>query len=264
MTFETLQDLAQRADATTNTEVPLAMIWNQLASGTCTVVEGFFGPARCYLVLSLNERGAREWRGLRLEILERILSGQCQKIVALDLGLAPSTVAMNAREALEAMGGSGRPSRAHPLLMLAAKSARARDFSRVASSSFVCGSESELRVLSVLRPERHLSAALPRAESSVLHQLVEGRSHAEIATLRGTSVRTIANQLASLFRRLSVSGRSDLIHALFASAARSAVVAATDTPPPPPATVRYPRPPVVPAASNELRPSSVRLVASLS
>jgi hypothetical protein len=55
-----------------------------------------------------------------------------------------------------------------------------------------------------MRPERHLSDRLPRAEASVLQYLVEGRSHAEIATLRGTSVRTIANQLASIFLRTTV------------------------------------------------------------
>jgi DNA-binding NarL/FixJ family response regulator len=201
---------------------------------------------------------------LRLEILERILSGQCQKVVGIELGFAPSTVALNARQALEAMGAPGKPSRAHPLLMLAAKAAREQDFSRAASSSFVSGSESELLVLSVMRPERRVSGRLPRAESSVLQHLVEGRSHAEIASLRGTSERTIANQLASIFRRLSVSGRNDLMHSLFASAAPSAVVAAAASTPPPPATVRYPRPPVGPAASNEIRASGVRLIPSLS
>lgn len=259
MTFETLQDPARDADMTTNTEIPLAAVWNQLVSGTCTVVEAFFGPARCYMVLSFSERRAREWPDLHQEILERILSGQCQKVVAIELGLAPSTVAQNARQALEATGASCRPSRAHPLLMLAAKSARERDLSRVASSTFASGSESRLRVLSVMRPEHHLSGRLPRAELSVLQHLVEGRSHAEIASLRGTSVRTIANQLASIFRRLSVSGRNDLIHSLFASGhhlplRRPSTQGA-------PATVRDPRPQVAHEASHEVHSSSVRLVA---
>jgi DNA-binding NarL/FixJ family response regulator len=221
MTFQTLLDIAQQVEAGKSSEIPLALVWCELVDGTSTVVESFFGPARCYVLLADNERPSHKLSGRRLEILERVLSGQCQKSVAIELGLSAATIAVAARQTLALMGVAATTSRAHPFLMLAAKSAREGDLSRVASHSIVDGSGTKLRCLSIPRPERHLHGQLPSAEFAVMCYLVEGHSHREIAKLRHTSVRTIANQLASIFRRQGVSGRSELIHALFASSLAS-------------------------------------------
>jgi len=218
MTLETIRDVAgQFEPGRTSSEVPMALVWSQLVDGTSTVVEGFFGPARCYLVLANNERPLRKLSGRRLEVLERVLSGQCQKIVAIELGLSAATIAVSARQALALMGVAMTTSRVNPFLMLAAKSAREGDFRRVASFSFFDGAGVELQCLSMPRPEQRMRGLLPAAEFEVVRYLVEGHSHREIATLRQTSVRTIANQLASVFRRQGVSGRSELIHSLFVS-----------------------------------------------
>jgi DNA-binding CsgD family transcriptional regulator len=48
-------------------------------------------------------------------------------------------------------------------------------------------------------------------ESEVLLQLLEGLSNEEIATERGVSARTVANQVASVFRKLGVSSRGELV-----------------------------------------------------
>jgi len=72
------------------------------------------------------------------------------------------------------------------------------------------------RVVSVARPESVLAPRLPTAEFDILRGLVEGHSHVGMARLRGTSKRTIANQVASVFRRLGVTCRMELIHRLFA------------------------------------------------
>ena len=55
------------------------------------------------------------------------------------------------------------------------------------------------------------SANLSSAESYVLRHILAGRSNAEIAGLRGCSARTIANQVASLFRKLGVRSRLELV-----------------------------------------------------
>jgi DNA-binding CsgD family transcriptional regulator len=55
------------------------------------------------------------------------------------------------------------------------------------------------------------SGALSPAESHVMQHLLEGRTNAEIAALRATSPRTVANQIASLFRKLGVSSRLELV-----------------------------------------------------
>lgn len=63
-------------------------------------------------------------------------------------------------------------------------------------------------------------ARLTAAERAVTRALVTGRSNAEIAALRGVSVRTVANQLASIYEKLGVGSRLELV-ALVTSGART-------------------------------------------
>ena len=51
---------------------------------------------------------------------------------------------------------------------------------------------------------------LTPAERSVARALLLGQSNAEIARLRGSSPRTIANQVAGIFRKLGVRSRAEL------------------------------------------------------
>jgi DNA-binding CsgD family transcriptional regulator len=52
------------------------------------------------------------------------------------------------------------------------------------------------------------------AEREVAHALLEDRTNAEIAAVRGTSVRTVANQVAAIFLKTGVRSRSELLAAL--------------------------------------------------
>lgn len=54
-------------------------------------------------------------------------------------------------------------------------------------------------------------AQLTRAEREVTSLVLEGRSNEQIATARGTSSFTVANQLQSVYAKLGVSGRTELI-----------------------------------------------------
>jgi DNA-binding NarL/FixJ family response regulator len=51
---------------------------------------------------------------------------------------------------------------------------------------------------------------LTRAERAVVGLLLEGRTPAQIALERGTSVRTVSKQIDSTYRRLGVHSRSEL------------------------------------------------------
>ena len=53
-------------------------------------------------------------------------------------------------------------------------------------------------------------ATLTKAEQAVAVLVLEGRTDAEIAEVRGVSKRTVANQIASVFRKLNVSSRVEL------------------------------------------------------
>jgi DNA-binding CsgD family transcriptional regulator len=56
-----------------------------------------------------------------------------------------------------------------------------------------------------------LPPGLSAAERAVAMDLLEGKSNGEIAAARCTSVRTVANQISSLFKKLRVHSRSQLV-----------------------------------------------------
>ena len=61
--------------------------------------------------------------------------------------------------------------------------------------------------------EPTVAAALPaltEAEGEVLAMVLRGATNAQVALRRGTSVRTVANQLASVYDKLGVRGRAAL------------------------------------------------------
>jgi DNA-binding NarL/FixJ family response regulator len=51
---------------------------------------------------------------------------------------------------------------------------------------------------------------LTEAEIAVVHDVLAGLSNAEIGDKRGTALRTVANQVAAIFRKLGVSSRLEL------------------------------------------------------
>ncbi|HEY1953967.1 MAG TPA: helix-turn-helix transcriptional regulator, partial [Polyangiaceae bacterium] len=52
--------------------------------------------------------------------------------------------------------------------------------------------------------------SLTRAERAVARRVARGESNAEIARARGSSPRTVANQVAQIFRKLGVASRAEL------------------------------------------------------
>jgi DNA-binding CsgD family transcriptional regulator len=59
-------------------------------------------------------------------------------------------------------------------------------------------------------------AKLAPAERDIAERVVRGQSNQSIAKSRGTSARTVANQLQSIYAKLGVSSRYELIDALIA------------------------------------------------
>jgi DNA-binding CsgD family transcriptional regulator len=74
--------------------------------------------------------------------------------------------------------------------------------------------EHELAILSV--PLR-ATVELTHAEREIVGRVAAGESDRQIASARGTSPRTVANQLRTLFRRLGVSSRAELLSRIFAA-----------------------------------------------
>jgi DNA-binding CsgD family transcriptional regulator len=64
-------------------------------------------------------------------------------------------------------------------------------------------------------PDTDRAHGLTRAEREVAKDVLAGHSSATIARRRGRSPRTIANQLAAIYRKLGVSSRAELAVRLF-------------------------------------------------
>jgi DNA-binding NarL/FixJ family response regulator len=78
----------------------------------------------------------------------------------------------------------------------------------------------EMAVLSHPLPAADLPKNLTDAEREVALGIFAGLSNAEIAVARGTSPRTVANQVASLFTKLGLRSRSELARLAYAPDAR--------------------------------------------
>jgi DNA-binding NarL/FixJ family response regulator len=77
-----------------------------------------------------------------------------------------------------------------------------------------CGGEALLVVSVPLR--RQAPTVLTPAERAVARGIVRGASNAEIARERRTTVRTVANQVASILRKLGVGSRAQVAMSLTA------------------------------------------------
>lgn len=205
---------AERADERADVSISLAVLWKELTLGLCHVVDSFCTNTRLFLVTQTVRTQPQPLPPACLHVLQAVLGGACQNNVAIDLGVAPSTVATRARLGLARLGVSQLPSHASPLLMLTARSACLMDYQISGSLSFVEHRSEILRVIGLRRPDLAPPNLTP-AEVAVVRGIVEGLTYAKIAAQRGTSRRTIANQLASVFRRFSISGRSELVLRLF-------------------------------------------------
>lgn len=205
--------LAKRSAETPATTMDIELLFKELARGRWSIACCFFSDDAFYIALRAPDRIASDRRlaSRRLSVLEKVLLYGGQKPVAAELGLAPSTVAIIAGNCLRAMGLDCGASRAPVPLTLAVHARHGKTALTQARLRTVTHAGRTYSVVSTPRPERSLADALSRAEYAVTRLLLEGKTHAEIAAVRNTSVRTVANQLAAAFHKLGVSGRSELV-----------------------------------------------------
>jgi DNA-binding NarL/FixJ family response regulator len=190
----------------------LATLWQELVAGTQRIHAAFHSDERFFIALEEQSPKVAATRPSadRFAILERVLLGESQKSIALELGVAISTVSLACHACLSAIGARCAGARAPMILVMVVHAAH----------GFECASGRLLRdhdpdagrtVLSVERPDRELDARLSGAERQIARFLVEGYSYTQIARLRNTSQRTVANQVSAIFCKLGVSGRAELL-----------------------------------------------------
>lgn len=97
---------------------------------------------------------------------------------------------------------------------------RRRDVFSEAAAAVMTREDAEYAVIAIPLDGASPLAALSPTEMAIALDIFSGRSNADIAKARGRSVRTIANQTRSVFQKLGVGSRSELV-ALFGTFGKS-------------------------------------------
>jgi DNA-binding NarL/FixJ family response regulator len=173
--------------------------------GSFRLVELVRDDAICRAVLR-RERPPGKLSARERCVIERLIGGSSQKTVSYDLGVALTTVSVHLRVALDKLG-----IRLWEHAVLAGALIQRGD--TVGSSAGALGGDPSLAVAKVELCRQALSE-LTSAEREVALLVLDGLTNAEIGVQRKTSPRTVANQVAAVFRKLGVHGRLELIRRL--------------------------------------------------
>ncbi len=159
-------------------------LWPALVSGQLSLVERGSGARKRYLFIE-NAPSGQPFRALspaEVDVVSLAARGHPTKLIAYALGVSPSIVSTRMASAAAKLGASSR-----------------MDLVRLAA------------MLSRDPRARFAEIALTDAERDVLELLQHGLSNEEIASMRSRSVRTIANQVASLLRKTNSRSRRELV-----------------------------------------------------
>jgi DNA-binding NarL/FixJ family response regulator len=210
---ERLRRLAIEADSGSRATADLAEMWQALVEGRLAILDHLSTQERHFLIFEpvVDGMDERKLNSRQLNFLQRLLLGQPQKGVAIDCRTSASTVAGTLAETLRVFGLNVSASRAPALLSLMLHAHRGQAPIHSGRVSAAVDGERTLCILSIRRLDEVIGSMLSPAEQAVVRLRTDGRSHAEIASIRHTSRRTIANQLASASRKLGVSGRCELL-----------------------------------------------------
>lgn len=189
----------------------LAELWDGAIRGRWTVLDRYAHGVGRVVTLRRNPDGQPDPRGLtprEAEVAARIAEGHTNKHIAFALGVAEGTVAALGRHVMTKLGARGRVLVHDLYLGPTAAGVRAR----------VADVQAGAELLRVVAWEPPAASATLRglspSEHAVVEAVVAGLSNTAIARARGTSDRTVANQVAAVFKKLRVNSRSELVRLL--------------------------------------------------
>jgi len=181
--------------------------WDSLLRGEWVVAEHSEGASsRTTLARSAAAHFAQEALNAgEIRMATRRARGQPVKSIAIELGCSDAAVH---RCIASVMRKLQVRSQADLVALLQERSPWGLTASRSRSSA------EDLLVLTYPMPFWALPPCLTRAEQGIVLDLIGGASQCDIGKARGSSPRTVANQVASIFRKLNVCSRIELFVAL--------------------------------------------------
>lgn len=177
--------------------------WEALVLGVAVVTSvSYRAGARTYVVEARTSGAPGLSRRERI-VAERLGQGQSRKEIGHTLGVSLTTVGRAIERAAEKIGVEN----AIDVVVLAAAFGPGRQAGR----SYPLGGPAGGEALTAPLHESAMWVRFSQAEREVVELALAGMSSTSIAQRRGDrSERTIANQLAQVFRKASVSGRAEL------------------------------------------------------
>lgn len=183
--------------------------WEGLVSGRWSMVDRFDSDRRRFIIAVKNDPAHPDLRGLtprERQVAEYVGLGCASKEIAYTLGLSETAIT-NCTARAQAKLGLG--SRAELVAFFAPTGVRRKlAEATLAGERFLVGA-------SPLISTKHLTN-LSDTEYDILGLLIAGSTNADIAERRGTSENTVANQVQSIFRKLSVRSRGEMVARLHA------------------------------------------------
>ncbi|HKO93933.1 MAG TPA: helix-turn-helix transcriptional regulator [Polyangiaceae bacterium] len=177
-----------------------AEAWDGLVSGRWSLVDRFDSDGRRFVIAHRNPPGCLDPRRLtpsEEQIAMLIALGQSNKEIALDLGIAESTVANLLAGALDKLGLESRT-----LLPIFWRDVHGPAYP-------IDGTDARLLALSEKISSEELPWLTP-AERAVAKGLLAGLSDKAIALTRGCSRRTVEKHTTAIYRKLGINSRLEL------------------------------------------------------
>jgi DNA-binding NarL/FixJ family response regulator len=194
---DVLREAVLAQDRSRTDEPPAHPLWQALLAGQWSLLDSFLSEGTRYVVACQNPAQDLTLRALQpreRSVLEFALAGRSGKWIAYELDRSEATVGRALRKAERRLG--------------------LVDTTELVGLRTALFEPLEVHgvTLAVARlPPATASGELSDAERSIVTGILGGKRVAAIAQERGTSPRTVSNQIASAYRKLGVSSRREVI-----------------------------------------------------
>jgi DNA-binding NarL/FixJ family response regulator len=178
--------------------------WTSQGAAGWTIVDHFERDGERWIVVWPNlmaRHGPRSLDANERRMLALVLEGSTNRAAAAELGLSFASASRTLASAMRKLG-------LRDLATLSSWRSRELDGELLRLPLGIAG----LVAIGVPTAAAHEVDGLTSGERAVLGELVRGRSNREIGSLRGTSERTVANQVQAIFDKLGVGSRRELLH----------------------------------------------------
>lgn len=190
----------RREEIRSKKRLPAGELWPSLVAGRWTIIDEYEASGSRRVVAYENAASVRHVRALserEAAVLRYVADGRAGKWIAAELRVSQSSVTRYLQRALQCVGTR----------QLATLSAM---FGSVGHESIPIDGHG-IAIFTGEDGPQPQHDGLTAAESKVLANILLGKSAREIAQLRNVSLRTVRNQEASIYQKLQVGSRRELL-----------------------------------------------------